>query len=256
MSSTLLDTIAAELGPRALSQLGQSIGANPDQTQAAIAAALPALIGGLAHNTASADGAQALASAVDRDHVPSLESQIQGLGSLLGGDGGGGGAGGLGALGGLMGSLMGQAKAPSSGGGLGDLIGAAVSSMASGNAANGPKALDGVGILGHILGSRQGAVESGVAQASGLDASAVAKLLPALAPILMSALGTVKSSQNLDAAGLSDVIRREQDTLSSSAGGRSMTSMFDLDNDGSMMDELASVGGMLAQSGLLNQLFK
>ncbi|MEL6184281.1 MAG: DUF937 domain-containing protein, partial [Myxococcota bacterium] len=208
------------------------------------------------HNTASPEGAQALASAVDRDHVPNLESQIQGLGSLLGGAGSSGGSGSLDMLGGLMGSLMGQKGAPSGGGGLGGMLGAAMATMASGNASGAPKALDGAGILGHILGGRRGAVESGVAQASGLDASAVAKLLPALAPILMSALGTIKSSQNLDASGLSNVIRQEQDTMSTSAGGKSITSMFDLDNDGSVMDEVASLGGMLAQSGILNQLFK
>ena len=260
MSASILDTIAAELGPSTLAQLGQSVGANPDQTRAAVAAALPALIGGLARNTASSDGAASLAAAVDRDHVGSLESQLQGFGGLLGGASGqppGGGLGGM--LGGILGSALSGGAQPagaSGGGGLGGMLGAAVSAMTAGNKpANAPKALDGIGILGHILGTRQPAVESGVAKASGLDASTIAKLLPALAPIVMSALGTIKSQQNLDANGLSNVIRQEQEKIAGSVGGKSPASMLDLDNDGSIMDEVTNIGGALVNSGLLGKLF-
>ncbi len=250
MSSTILDTIAAELGPSTLAQLGETVGATPQQTQAAVAAALPALIGGLARNASSVEGAASLAAAVERDHVPSLESQLQGLGGLVGGSSGGGGL-----LGGVLGALGGGA--PSAGaGGLGGLLGAAMTAMAAGGATPGaPKAFDGAGILRHILGGRRPAVESGVAQASGLDASAVGKLLAALAPIVMSALGTIKSQGQLDAGGLSNVIQREQEQISASAGGRSLTSMLDMDQDGSVMDEVTSIGTALARSGLLGKLF-
>lgn len=251
MSYSILDTIAAELGPQALAQLGSSVGATPQQTQAAVAAAIPALIGGLARNTASSEGAQSLAHALERDHVPNLEAQLQALGGL------GGGSGGL--LGGLVGALTGGSRPAASGGGggLGDLLGAAMSAMTAGQRpSNAPKALDGAGILEHILGRRRGAVESGMAQASGLDMSVVGKLLPALAPILMSALGTIKSQRNLGPGGLSQVIQKEQESMSSSMGGKSLTSMLDLDNDGSVMDEVASMGGMLARSGMLGQLFR
>ena len=259
MASSILDSIASELGPSALAQLGDAVGASPQQTQAAVAAALPALIGGLARNTSSPEGAQSLAAALDRDHVPSLESQLQGFGGLLGGAQGGQ-QGGLGMLGGLLGGLAGggqSAGTSSSGGGLGGLLGAAVSAMAAGNKpAGAPKALDGAGILGHILGTRRPAVESGVAKASGLDASVIGKLLPALAPIVMSALGTMKKQQNLDAGGLSDVLRQEQAQIQGSIGGRSLTSMLDMDNDGSIMDEVTQIGGALSNSGLLGKLFR
>jgi len=97
--------------------------------------------------------------------------------------------------------------------GLGSLLGAAVSMMGQSGAQERPKALNGAGILGHIFGAKQPTVEHGVAKASGLDVSSIAKLLPVLAPIVMSALGTMKKQNNLDAAGLAGMLEQEQQGL-------------------------------------------
>lgn len=206
--SDLLSTMASELGPQALSQIGTSLGASPQQTQTAVAAALPAILAGLAKNTSQPQGAQALASALDKNHTPNLMESLGPLaGTLISSQLGGGQAGGGGLLGGVLGGLLGGGSAPAQQPGLGGLLGALVSGAAP--AAAPPPALNGAGILGHVLGDQQGAVVKKVSEASGLSPQVVSQLLPALAPIVMSALGSLKKDQNLDANGVAQLVKRE-----------------------------------------------
>ena len=60
-----------------------------------------------------------------------------------------------------------------------------------------PAAADthGAGILGHVLGARQGAAQQAVAGASGIDASQASAVLAMLAPIVMGALGKMNRQQ-------------------------------------------------------------
>lgn len=219
--SDILSAIAGELGPDALGQIGSSVGATPEQTRSAVAAALPALLAGLAKNASEPSGAQALASALDRDHTPNL----------------------MDSLGPLAGALLGGGASPSGGGGLGGLLGA----LARGAAPQGaPAALNGAGILGHVLGDQQGVVAQKVAQASGLAPETVARLLPILAPILMSALGSLKASRGLDAGGLAGMLQKEHATIAGSAPPAAGPAGIDL----------ARIGGALLQSGVLGKLFR
>ena len=48
---------------------------------------------------------------------------------------------------------------------------------------------DGAGILGHVLGSRQPAVETALSQKSGMDADTIASILKIAAPIILGYLG-------------------------------------------------------------------
>ncbi|MEL7157727.1 MAG: DUF937 domain-containing protein [Actinomycetota bacterium] len=84
--SGLLDGIMEQIGPGGLSQMAQGLGADESAVSAAIAAALPAIIGGMANNTRSDDGASSLANALN-DHSPTIFDH---LGSLLGSGGGDG----------------------------------------------------------------------------------------------------------------------------------------------------------------------
>jgi hypothetical protein len=242
----LLSTIARELGPQALGQIGASVGASPQQTQSAIAAALPAIVAGLAKNTSSPQGAQALASALDKNHGPSLMDSLGPIaGALLGGQqqSGGGGLGGmLGAA--LSGGQLSGGQGGASTGGLGALIGALAGGPAAPVAT--PKALDGAGILGHVLGDQQGMVAQKVSQVSGLDPATVSRLLPALAPIVMSALGTLKADKKLDAGGVASLVQGEHQKLAKGAPAAQGPAGIDL----------AGIGGALLQSGVLSQLFK
>ncbi|MDQ3374106.1 MAG: DUF937 domain-containing protein, partial [Acidobacteriota bacterium] len=57
---------------------------------------------------------------------------------------------------------------------------------------NAPDTNDGIGILGHIFGQKQGAAAQHVSQNSGLDMGQVAQLMIMLAPIVMGYLGKQK----------------------------------------------------------------
>lgn len=133
-------------------------------------------------------------------------------------------------------------------GGLGGLLQAAM------GAGSPNKALDGLGMLGHILGGQQQTAAQSIGAQSGLDSATVVKLLAALAPIVMSSLGTVKQNHNLDAGGLSGYLQQETQTLTKSDPGL-LGSLIDPAQDGFGADDLVRMGGMLQSSGLLGKLF-
>lgn len=235
-----MSMLGQNLTPGTIEQMSSQIGATPQQTQNGIAAALPALLGGLAHNaTRSPQGAQDLDNALTKNHDGGLLDQ---LGGLMGGAGGGGGAGGaLGALGGLMGG--------GGGGGLGGLLG--------GLLGGGSGATNGAGILGHVLGGRQPAIEQGVSRASGLGGRQSAQLLMMLAPLVMSALGKLKREKNLDANGVANVLETEEEQLTAPVPGVNkggIAGLFDRDNDGSIADDLAKIGAAVGGAFLLSKM--
>ena len=102
---------------------------------------------------------------------------------------------------------------------------------------------DGLGILGHIFGQKQGAAAQEVSQNTGLDVGQVAKLLITLAPIVMSYLGQKKQQENLDANGLSNLLQEKQQQIQSSGNPVMdlVSGFFDKNHDGSAMDDLASM---------------
>lgn len=226
-NSPLMSMLAQSLGPAQLNELSQKIGAQPSQTQSALNAALPMLLGGLARNASTSEGAKSLAGALDRDHDGTL---LDNLGGLLGGGGGGGGLD-VGGLLGMAATMLTQAPGPSS-----------------------AKTVDGAGILGHILGGKQPAVEQGVARASGLDMGQVSQLLVLVAPMIMSALGKTKGSQGLDAGGLASMLGKESAGLGGGDAGVGglLGSLLDKDDDGSVADDIAQMAGRQ----ILGSLFK
>ncbi|HUO87416.1 MAG TPA: DUF937 domain-containing protein [Thermoanaerobaculia bacterium] len=237
----VLNEIREQLGDGTLDGLARQVGAGRGETERAVGVALPMLIGALARNAGrSPQGADELAHALDRDHDPSLLDQ---LGGLLAGAGGAGGAGGGGGLAGL-GSLLGGGGG--AGGGLAELAGSIL-----GGGKGGGKALDGAGILRHILGDRRRAVEGGVEKASGLDAQKVGQLLVLLAPLVMSALAKVKQQRQLDGKGLADALGREREEIETKAPGVSrggLSAILDRDGDGEIADDLAGMGMSLAKA--------
>ncbi len=75
----LMDLITQAVGGDTTKQIGRQLGANEPTTQAAIAAALPLLLAGLARNSSSPDGASALHGALAKDHDGSLLDDLSGL---------------------------------------------------------------------------------------------------------------------------------------------------------------------------------
>ena len=104
----------------------------------------------------------------------------------------------------------------------------------------------GAGILGHIFGDQEGAVERGVSQASGLHLSKVGPLLMMLAPIVMGAIGRALREEGVDAGDLP----KELGNAAQQTGGDqgllgALSSMFDMNRDGSAVDDIA---GMLSRA--------
>lgn len=180
------------LGGGNLGAISQTIGADENTTSTAIQAALPMLIGALANNASSDQGASALAGALDRDHDGSVLDDIAGF--VMGG---------------------------------------------------GAQQANGTGILGHIFGGNQQAVEQGVSQASGLDMSLVARLLPILAPIVMGYLGREKQQQGMDAGTLAGMLGQQQQQMQEQQSPLMgmLSAVLDQNRDGSMVDDAIRMAG-------------
>ena len=77
--SSLLDLIASQLDDQSLGQLSNQLGTSRDSITSAIGAALPMLLGGLERNARTQAGAEALQSALNRDHDGSLLNDLSGF---------------------------------------------------------------------------------------------------------------------------------------------------------------------------------
>ncbi len=99
--SDLTNQVLGHLDSSSIGAIAAKLGIDPAQAEAAIAQAVPLVVGGLARNASTTAGADALHTAV-ADHAGSDIGSI--LGSVLGGGGGGGSI-----LGHVFGSHQGQA---------------------------------------------------------------------------------------------------------------------------------------------------
>ena len=78
----MLEELAGALGGETLGQLAGALGADNDAVSKGVAAALPALLGGLARNAREPEGAAALSNAMGADHDGSI---LDSLGAIFGG---------------------------------------------------------------------------------------------------------------------------------------------------------------------------
>ena len=103
-----------------------------------------------------------------------------------------------------------------------------------------PQSANGAGILGHVFGSQQPAIENNLAQATGLDQSSAGGLLETLAPLVMGSLGKAQQENGLDANGLSNLLNDQQQEAQANAPGvmSMLNSILDQNKDGSSMDDL------------------
>lgn len=128
-----------------------------------------------------------------------------------------------------------------------------VGGMLSGGNDTQSGATNGMGILGHILGDRQETAAAQIGQSSGLSMGQVMKLMPILAPIVMSVLGKTKNAGGLDLGNLAGVL------MGSAQQAQQQPGMGDL--IGSVLGQVMG-GGQQGQSqgggllgGLLGGLF-
>jgi hypothetical protein len=103
-----------------------------------------------------------------------------------------------------------------------------------------PQSANGAGILGHVFGSQQPAIQNNLAQATGMDQSSAGGLLETLAPLVMGSIGQAQQQNGLDASGLSNYLNAQQQEAQAAAPGAMsvLSSMLDQNKDGSSMDDL------------------
>lgn len=69
-----------------------------------------------------------------------------------------------------------------------------------------PQVVNGAGILKHVLGAKQTAVNKGLSKTSGLSASQVSQLLAIAAPLIMGMLGKKQAQQGFDISSLTEFL--------------------------------------------------
>lgn len=201
----LTSLIQSQLSEGLIDQLSNQLGGvDKEKTTAATSSILTTLLGAMARNASTPDGAAALNNALEKDHDGSILDDV-------------------------MGMVTGQRSIENE------------------------RAVNGSGILNHVLGNRQGGAIDMISKMSGLDASKTGSLMTTLAPIVMGMLGKAKREQGLDQGGLTDLLtgftKKEQ---GSNPTMSLITGFLDADGDGSIIDDVA---GMLGK-GLLGGLFK
>jgi hypothetical protein len=108
-----------------------------------------------------------------------------------------------------------------------------------------PQTANGAGILGHVFGEQQGAVQNNLAQATGLDPNAAGSILETVAPLVMGAVGQTQRQNDLDAGGLSDFLstQRQQTEQAAPDVMGALNSMLDSNRDGSVTDDVGRLLG-------------
>jgi len=113
---------------------------------------------------------------------------------------------------------------------------------------------DGAGILRHILGSKQGAAESALQAAAGVDKGQASSLLSKLAPLVLGAVGKARSEGRVEGSDLTQMLDRETQQIESRSPGvmSALSGVLDADGDGDTdLGDLLKLG-----SGKLGGLFR
>jgi hypothetical protein len=80
---SLQDLLGPQQGSEAVEQISQNVGAEPSAVNTAIQAALPTILGSLANNASTPEGAESLNTALEQDHDGSILDNLGGLGSMI-----------------------------------------------------------------------------------------------------------------------------------------------------------------------------
>lgn len=190
-----MDMLQGNLSEGLIDQLSQQMGgADKQQTTAAASGIMSTLMGALAKNASTPEGANSLAKALDRDHD-----------------------------GGLLDNLSG---------------------MLSGNTQpEQARASNGAGILKHLLGGQQSGAVDMISKMSGLSSGNTGNLMSMLAPMIMGTLGKAKKQNGLDVGGIASLLTNSVSKQSQSNPTMSLITKFlDSDGDGSIVDDVASIG--------------
>ncbi len=84
---SIQDLLGPEKGTQAVNEISQNVGADNSMVNAAIQAALPMLINGLANNAATPQGAESLNNALEQDNHAGVLDNLAGLAGMIFGGG-------------------------------------------------------------------------------------------------------------------------------------------------------------------------
>lgn len=117
------------------------------------------------------------------------------------------------------------------------------------------RALNGAGILKHILGDRQDGAVDMISKMSGLEQGKTNNLMSILAPIIMGVLGKQKKEGGLDLAGIISMLSGSMAQTKAKNADNPLMGMIgkflDADGDGKILDDIGAMVG----KGLLKNLF-
>lgn len=106
---------------------------------------------------------------------------------------------------------------------------------------------DGNGILKHALGGKREQAALGISEQTGLDLGSASKLLALAAPLVIGMLAKAQREGKLDPGKLSEMLGQERATQQQEKPDlmSSITGMLDMNDDGSVMDDLGKLAGGL-----------
>src|SRR5215207_1421113 len=84
---SLQDLLGQQQGSEAVQEISNNVGAEPSAVNSAIQAALPMILGSLANNASTPQGAESLDNALAQDHDGSVLDNLGGLGGMIFGGG-------------------------------------------------------------------------------------------------------------------------------------------------------------------------
>lgn len=162
----LLDLIKSQLSQGAVTEISNRLGIDPGVAGTAVNALLPSLLGGLANNAQSPDGAQGILAALDRDHNGSVMDDLGGFISQLSGGGSQDGSKIVNHILGDKSETLAQGVSQQTGIGMGQVMGlmstlAPIVMGALGKQKN-EQGLDVAGLAGMLMGQKQGMQEAGL----------------------------------------------------------------------------------------------
>ena len=108
-----------------------------------------------------------------------------------------------------------------------------------------PKAVNGAGILNHLLGqgqTRSNSVEM-ISRMSGIDKSNIGSMMIKLAPLVLGALGKARQQDNMDTNSVTSLLQRSVKSAANERAEMGLIGKFlDRDGDGSVLDDIAGMG--------------
>lgn len=186
-----IESLLGQFGSQETEAIASQVGADPGQVKSVLNQFLPMVAKGLAKNSQSSGGQEALFNALNNDHDGSILNNI------------------MGALGNSQNSNVGGK------------------------------------ILGHVFGQKLGPLAGFLGKTSGVGSDKSSLIMKMAAPIVMGFLGKqTRQSSNFSASGIASMLMNSAQEVENKHPKNMglIGKLLDQDNDGNVMDDLASTG--------------